>query len=53
MPEETIVAIWRVAIVRSRGLTWRRNSMLSSLDPALSADVQDDEPVAPPVCMNE
>ena len=37
MPEETIVASWRVMIVRSRGLTLLKKSMLISFEPLLSA----------------
>ena len=37
MPELTIVASWRVMIVRSPGLILFRNGISSSLDPRLSA----------------
>src|SRR3954470_24408666 len=37
MPELTMVASWRVMIVRSAALTLSRPGSLSSLDPALSA----------------
>ena len=44
MPEETIVASWRVATARSSALTRSKSSMLSSLERYLLRDVEDDQP---------